>query len=343
MKINKKNIIAILISIIFIVIIFHNIDFARLVNTFKLFNYKIILLIVPLFLIAMLLRGLRWKYILHNDKTYSAQELTEVYILGAALNIYLPARAGDFFRAYFLGKKHNKSKLKLFASIVLERVFDGLATLSILILAVSLYHKTRFGLNLSIISGTIFIGAIIALYLLYKFNKTDKICSNLKNFSSKFSSKIASMACTLIEKINTCFNSFIEGLESLAQIKTTLYICGLSAVIWSIECLMTYLVIINFGYDVSFSISLFVISFIAFATVIPSTSIFIGPYQYAFILALAIYKIDKSQALAIAFTQQIITLLIITTVSFLIVMKNNMQDRDIIIEEIKEAQNAHDN
>ena len=51
------------------------------------------------------------------------------------------------------------------------------------------------------------------------------------------------------------------------------------------------------------------------STIIPSSSIFVGPYQYAYILALGIYHIDKSRALGIAFVHQIIIMLTITVIS----------------------------
>lgn len=341
MKVNKKNILATIISIIFLVIIFHNIDFKRLIDTFKLFNYNVIFIIVPICILTMILRGIRWKYLLHS-KSFSIIELSEVCILGSTINVYLPARAGDFFRAYFLGKRHSLSKLKIFATIVLEKVFDALTTLSILIIAISLYHKTKWGYKISIITGVIFIGSILTLYFLHKFDKTDNICTNLKNFSSKFSEKISRLFCTFVDKVNVCLNSFIGGLESLSNAKSTFYITLLSIIIWGLECVMAYLLIISFGYHVSFSISLFIVSFVAFAVIIPSTSVYIGPYQYAFILALGIYNIDKSQALAIAFTQQIITIIIITLLSLFIMLKNNLHYKNIVIEEIKEVQNAQD-
>lgn len=338
MKVDKKNILAILVSIIFIILIFHNIDFKRLIETFKLFNYKIIFLFTPIYIFSFFLRGLRWKLLLHDENKFPIIDLSEIYILGATLNVYLPARAGDFFRAYHLGKKYALSKVEIFASVVLERIFDCLTTLLILFIAISLYHKTKWGYNASITASLVLVGSIIAFYLMHKYNKTDKICSNLKAFSSKFSHKIAKVFCTIIDKINSVINSFISGLKALTNVNSTIFIVILSGLIWLSECIVTYFLIRSFGYDVSFSISLFVTSFTAFASIIPSSSVFIGPMQYAFILALGIYNINKSQALAICFTQQILMIMIITAISLLVIVKNNLNYKNIN-EEIKEIEN----
>lgn len=341
MKINKKNILALTISIIFIIVIFHNIDFKKLLETFKLFDYKVIFLFIPLYAFTYYLRGIRWKILLHDESKFPVLDLSGICVLGSTLNSYLPARVGDFFRAYHLGKKYNSSKIEIFASIVLERIFDCIATLSLLFVAISLYHKTKWGLNASILTGLALIASIAGFYFAHKYNKTDKICANLKNFSSKFSEKIATTFCTLIDKINSVLNSFIGGLKALTNFKNTIFIILLSALIWLMECFIIYVLIRSFGYDVSFSISLFAISFVAFASIIPSSSILIGPTQYAFILALGIYHIGKSQALAISFTQQILMLLIITTISLIVVIKDNLTYKKLN-EEIKEVEDFQD-
>ena len=48
----------------------------------------------------------------------------------------LPARAGEFIRAYVFGRRTALSKTTVFATVVLERVFDGLSVLLALVLVV---------------------------------------------------------------------------------------------------------------------------------------------------------------------------------------------------------------
>ena len=94
----------------------------------------------------------------------------------------------------------------------------------------------------------------------------------------------------------------------------------------------------GFGHNYGFSIALFVISFIALSTIIPSSSVFVGPYQYAYILALGIYHIEKSNALGIAFIHQITIMVTITAISIIYFM---MTDTSIesIKAEIEEERN----
>ena len=86
---------------------------------------------------------------------------------------------------------------------------------------------------------------------------------------------------------------------------------------------MTYFLICAFGFHFGISIAFFVLSFLALSTIIPSSSIFVGPYQYAYILALGIYHIGKEQALGTAFIHQMTIMIIITVISVIYFMKGN--------------------
>ena len=103
MKISKRKIFALLITLGLLVVVFYKIDWGELLNTFKDFNFKNIWLIVPLYVLTLYLRGVRWKALLLNNAKYSSLHLGEVFTVGSMLNIFLPARAGDVYRAYYLG------------------------------------------------------------------------------------------------------------------------------------------------------------------------------------------------------------------------------------------------
>ena len=101
---------------------------------------------------------------------------------------------------------------------------------------------------------------------------------------------------------------------------------------WFLECYVTYILILGFGEHFGISIAFFVISFIALSMVIPSSSVFVGPYQFAYILALNIYHIPKSQALGIAFIHQLTIMLLITLISIIYFLKDNTSILEIQTE-----------
>ena len=95
--------------------------------------------------------------------------------------------------------------------------------------------------------------------------------------------------------------------------------------IWGLECLNYYFMILGFHCQVDWSVVLFIISFIALACMIPSTSIFVGPYQLAVIAAFAIYNIPKETALAISIVEQAVVTIVTSIVATIFLVKNNIR------------------
>lgn len=324
----KRNIFALLISLAFLGLIFYKIDWAKLLQTFKMFEIRNLLIIVPIYVSTLYLRGVRWKYLLLNNPKYSSYNLGAVFTVGSMLNIFLPARAGDVYRAYYLGVNKEEKKMKLFGSIILERTLDGICVFLILLFAILLYCKQAWILNLSYLIGLLFIGSFIVFYLVFKFNKVDFICEKLVQISSKLPKLFARPLVKLIEGINIHTNSFIEGFEVMDSGKYSFLAFLMSVIIWLIECYVAFLIINSFHINLGFSAALFVISLISFSTMIPSTSVFLGPYQYAYILALSIYNVDKSTALAIATLHQGILMLILSIIGGIYLIKFNLYLKD---------------
>lgn len=330
---SKKKIFALFISLAFLGLIFYKIDWAKLIQTFKMFDLKNLWMIVPIYVSTLYLRGIRWKSLLLDNPKYSAYNLGTVFAAGSMLNIFLPARAGDVYRACYLGATKQEKKMKVFGSIILERTLDGICVFLILLLAVLLYSKQACMMNLAYTIGALFIGSFIAFYLIFKFNKVDFICEKLILISSKLPNFIAKPLIKIIEGVNVHTNSFIEGFEVLNSVKYSTQAFLMSVIIWLIECYVAFLIINSFHINLGFSAALFVISLISFSTMIPSTSVFLGPYQYAYILALGIYNVDKSTALAISTVHQGILMIILSIIGGFYLLKFNFSLRNQTIEQ----------
>jgi len=320
---SKKKIFASLITLLLLVVIFYKINFSVLINTFKNFDYKIIPIIAILYILTLYIRGLRWKVLLQNNTKYSIINLAKVFTVGSMLNIYLPARAGDIYRAYYLGKTYDEKKMKIFGTVILERLFDGISVFLLLLTAVLYSYKQPWIINLTYITGTIFILALIFAYVIFKYNKTDIIFDYICRHSTN-------KVTAIIQKLQSYTNSFIEGFESICDIKKFLILIMLSLFIWGTECYIAYLIVSGFSLGLSFMSGLFIISLTSFSTMIPSTSMFLGPYQYAYILALGIYGIGKSATLAISTVHQGILTIILTAIGLFYLLKFNLKIKDAI-------------
>lgn len=322
---NKKKFFTLLITILFLGLIFYKIDWLKLIQTFKTFDLKNLLLIVPVYVLTLYLRGIRWKSLLLDDPKYSPLHLGAVFTVGSMLNIFLPARAGDVYRAYYLGDAKDEKKMKIFGNIILERTLDGICVFLILLAAILIYFHQQWIMNLAYMIGALFIGSFLVFYLIFKFNKIDFVCSKLIQISSKLPEFISKPTIKLIESLKEHLHSFMEGFEVLDSAKYSAESFIMSIIVWLIECYVAFLIINSFHLNLSFSAALFVISLISFSTMIPSTSVFLGPYQYAYILALGIYNVDKSTALAVSTIHQGILMIILTVIGGVYLLKFNFE------------------
>lgn len=313
----KKQLFLLLITIIFLVLVFNKIDFRELFDTIRKFEIKYLVSIIVVFLLSLFARGVRWKFLLMNDKKYSALNLAEIFTVGNMLNIFLPARAGDFYRAYYLGEEKGDKKLKIFGTIILERLFDGITMFLILLSAIFFYSEAKWILNLTLGIGAVFILGTLTFYLVFKYNKSRQI--------SRFIIKkipFPNIQKT-IKKLTTYLNIFIRGFSAFKKPAYMLLILALSFVAWGLEGVVACLIVNSFGLNLGILAGLFVLTLTSFSTMIPSTSVLVGPYQAAYILALGLFEIPKSQALAISAVHQIILILIFTIVGGGLMLKFN--------------------
>ena len=329
MRINKRTIFVICITLLFVFLAFKDMRFGEFAKVVHEINYKLIWLIVPILILSMFARGIRLHYLLSGKSGMNVSELTGVCFAGSALNICLPARAGDFFRAYYLGEKNNSDKVKIFGSIVLERIFDGLCVLGLLFIGIMFFSKNPLAMKLCTYAAVLFLGALTIVIFLYKFNKTDAFCGFFISLAQKLPLKIANVLTKVISFINKILNSFIAGFEIINSPRMFFMVGFWSVVIWSIECLEFLVTIKSLGLDAGLSITLFIAPFIALASSIPSASIFVGPYQWAVIQAMALYGIPKEPALVFGIVHPFIQSLTITLIGFGVLFKNGINVRQI--------------
>jgi hypothetical protein len=337
-----KKFLGVLISIVFVVIIFAKIDMKEFIQAFYRINPFYILPIIPVYFFSFVFRSFRWRVLL-GDKTLRFGSLLSSLFIGFGLNCLLPARAGEIYRAYNFSKKEKICLTKIFTSIILERIFDGVMLFIMLISGMILVYSGGVLPRIALSSGLIFIGGFMFLFTLVKFRKTGNKREAAKSLLFKiFSEKtiffgFRKPAEEIIEKIFIILNSFMEGLGVFNSIFPFLKVLFLTLIIWIIEGTCVYFMIIGFGIKLPYFAAFFVLSVVAFATLIPAGPGGFGPFQCGYIIALKIFGVAKVIALALAIFSQVFIMLIVVPLAFLYFIKEQGT-----IKEIKETLN-HEN
>ncbi|MGN0192952.1 MAG: lysylphosphatidylglycerol synthase transmembrane domain-containing protein [Candidatus Gastranaerophilaceae bacterium] len=303
-----KNLIALGITIIFTVCVLNNINVETIKSTFSGFDPKSLYTLLTLFVSVMMLRTLRWRLFLPQNRC-KIMPMFGIYMLSSLLNIFLPARAGDIFRGCYFGQKYEISKSEALGTVAAERIADGLTVVLILACAVVFWQKTAFTVNLVTTAAILFVSSFLTMFYLCKYDKIGVFCGKIRSCGERIGhAGIKNVLIKATDFAEPVLNSFTAGFKAFCNFKTLAGITALSLVAWGGDCVFSYILVKSFGIAVPFSVSFFIVTFIALSTIIPSSSIYIGLYQYAFILALAIFDIDKSSALTVAVAQQAIML-----------------------------------
>lgn len=300
MKRSKWVVVAgILISIFFLYLALRKVNVEEIKRILKLANYYWLFPTAISYTIAILMRGVRWRYLLLPIKKCKILNLISAVFIGFMANNLLPLRAGELIRAYVNGKKENISKSSSFATIIVERVFDGLALVILLLVALlflrsgsySQHYLPQWLKKMIYVAWVLFLGTLILLYIMMRSKElTGRVIKKLFGFLKE----------PLLKKILNLTDSFIEGLSVLRQRREILAVSSFSILVWIFEGTTFYLGAKALNLFVSYPQAYLTMVIIALGVIIPSSPAFVGVYEYFCMTALALFAIDKSLALSYA-------------------------------------------
>jgi len=284
--------------------------------------------VITLYTLVMLIRTLRWKFLLQsNDIDVSFSLLAKVAWIAWAQNGVLPARLGEFSRLYILKDREDVPVSVTTASILLEKFFDLFGLLFVLASSALMFSNSSSELQSSFLTNVQLLGILVFVGAL-------GILSTIA-FDEFYLKLLEKMP--LKNKIVPLFTRFRDSSKILLQRKVKfLYVLLISILQWFIEAMTIVFVSWSFG----FTIDIFAIIFAAivgYATYIfPITPGSLGPFElFVGQLLQIIGNIPQDLATKIPFVTHIlvITYLGVTSViaSLLLVEKienSGMQDKE---------------
>ncbi len=109
-----------------------NVSLDELIASFKELQLIYLLPAVVLILLSYIARAYRWQVLLRPFKQIPVKDIYAPLMIGFMGNV-LPARAGEFLRAYLVGKKHGITFAGAFSTIIVERLFDMVCLLALFV------------------------------------------------------------------------------------------------------------------------------------------------------------------------------------------------------------------
>jgi uncharacterized protein (TIRG00374 family) len=254
---------------------------------------------VLVYFAAVWVRAWRWHYLLRPLKQIPTRKMFPVVAIGYMGNNIYPYRAGEVLRAAVLKRREGVPVSASLATIIVERVFDGVVMLAFVFLDLGelagLTGSSGFVGNirsLALIGAAVFFVVLLIFLLAAMFPRvTRRVVDwvNQRVVPARWRGKVQGLAYR-----------FLDGLESLRSPLDALMILFTSAVIWLLETGKYWFVMHAFPFEVSFFALMLMNGIVNLATTIPSAPGYVGTFDAPGIALLQAYGVPN--ALAVGYT-----------------------------------------
>lgn len=287
--------VGILISVAFLYFALRKQELDLVWETLKTARYLWLIPGIFVYFIAVWVRSWRWHYLLRPVKNVSTRAMFPVVTIGYFGNNIYPARAGEVLRAVILKRREGVPVSASLATVIVERVFDGVVMLGFVFLNLPELAKLQGNSgfigsiqSLAIWGAVIFLGVLLVFILAAMFpKKTEKVVRTVGNkiIPEKWREKVFGIAF-----------KFLDGLEALRSPQEALMIFFTSVIIWLLETLKYWFVMHAFDFQVSFFALMLMNGIVNLATTIPSAPGYIGTFDAPGIALLTAYGVPAEIA-----------------------------------------------
>lgn len=324
----------VLISVLFLWLALRGLHLGDFWSAVAAANYWWILPGVGVYFIGVWARAWRWHYLLGPIKKIPTSKMFPITTIGYMGNNIYPARAGEVLRAVILKRKEGVPVSASLATIIVERIFDGVVMLAFIFVNLSelakLTSSSGFVGNIqdvAIYGTAAFVGALFVFLLAAMFpTMTEKIGTWAimrlvpetvlrPGASWKFAQSVLLRTVfgrggkhvddfsqqpqneiNLREKLLGITSKFLDGLASLRSPFNVLMVFLTSVVIWLLETAKYWFVMHAFDFEVSFFALMLMNGIVNLATTIPSAPGYIGTFDAPGIAVLTAYGVDQAMA-----------------------------------------------
>jgi glycosyltransferase 2 family protein len=325
----------VLISFLFIWLALRGLHLGDFWDAVRKANYIWLLPGIGVYFIGVWVRAWRWHYLLGPIKKIPTKTMFPITTIGYMGNNIYPARAGEVLRAVILKRREGVSVSASLATIIVERIFDGVVMLSFIFLNLpelaKLTGSSGFVGNIqqvAVIGTGVFIGALAVFLLAAMFpSRTAKI-------GFWFIERI--LPKRLHERVTSLMDKFLNGLASLRSPFNALMVFFTSVIIWLLETGKYWFVMHAFDFSVSFFALMLMNGIVNLATTIPSAPGYIGTFDAPGIAVLTAYGVNQATAAGYTLVLHVALWLPITLLGGYYLAREGIKWSDEIREELGE-------
>jgi uncharacterized protein (TIRG00374 family) len=307
----------------------HDVSFAELLDVGKQVNVPLFVGAIALATLTFPLRTVRWRYLLQLDgKKLPFGPLWHATAIGFMANNILPARAGEIARIYAAGKLTGVSYSASFASIAIERVFDGL---TILLLMAGALSFAGLGSDITI-GGVALVGVAKTVSLVFvALLAFSMFAVHKPDFGLRIADGLSSAILPQLwaAKSMKVARGLLLGLDSLKDPKRFLAVLFWSLAVWVTSALSFWVGFLAFQIDVPLSGAFILQTVIAFGVAVPQAPGYVGVYEAAIRGTLLLFGVPPTRSVSFALLFHIGGFIPITLLGFMSLAKTRFSLSDL--------------
>jgi glycosyltransferase 2 family protein len=244
------------------------------------------------YVVALSLRARRWQLILRSVAALRCSTVARALLVGCGMNTIMPARLGELFRAEFCTRTTGLPRASVLTSIVVERLFDGLAVVACLasgLVFCSGRGRPAAALADAAVAGAVLFGGVLILVFL-----------------------IGRLPSAALEARWPCLSAPLAAVRRGAAVlhdRRGLQTALLTVIVYVPEALSVWLVVKAAGFTLAFADTLALVGAASLVSLLPSGPAFLGPLQFAYALAVEFAGGEAATGIAAATLAQLCILL----------------------------------
>ena len=290
--------VGVLISVVFVWLALRGLKLSDVGSALRTANYWWLIPGVAVYFVAVWARAWRWHYLLRPLKSISTRKMFPIVTIGYMGNNIYPARAGEVLRAYVLRREEGVPVSASLATIVIERIFDGVVMLIFIFFNLGALARLSgtSGLAGSIqtvaLWGTAAFAGALILFLAAAMFPHQSLGLYHRLVAPRLPNRVR-------EKVTGLLESFWTGLEALRSPSNILMVFVTSLVIWLLETGKYWIVMHAFdftGYTGGFFGLMLMNGIVNLATTIPSAPGYVGTFDTPGIAVLSAFGLNPAVA-----------------------------------------------
>ena len=313
-NINKKFLLGLVIGGAFLFFTVRQIDLHSCMVYIGQANPLWILLAILVYTSSYVVRSIRWSLLVTPIRSgIPLRRFFNLLIIGFFMNNVLPFRLGELVRAHVGGQKLNISRTGMLATIIVERLFDGISYIALFLITILFLPFPKWAKTSFSFGSVVFVGMLVFLYFLLKH----------REFAVRLMAKIRFPA-SINDTAQKIFANFIDGLQIFAQGSGLIKVFFISLLVWTIEGLVFYLMGQSFGIQLTIFQCFFVMIIIGMGAIIPTAPGFVGTVEFLGVTSLSFIGVNKNLAFGYIISLHMLQLLTVSVLGIMSLIKEKI-------------------